>query len=209
MRTSAIKQYFVISGIFYYKCDDNYMTLMDKDSQFELLATTYVITELTLWNEMRLLGNVVARKAMDTMKITYDSVIKIPLLTDRCTVNEFYLLNPISMDLDYRSWERCINWDLFNKIVLVNAYRLALIGHTTEFLVRKKLPGGWNVDRENYNLFVQSINRNPKLSEKMFMTQIIAKAGLSSIPSLASEVSNIDGIIYLKDIEKCAIQMKK
>jgi hypothetical protein len=185
------------------------MTSFDKDIQLENLALTYVVSELTFWNEYRLIGNVLERKVMDSMKITYDSVLKIPLLTDRCTVNEFYLLNPISMDIDYKSWERCINWDLFNKIVLVNAYRLALIGHTIEFMVRKKLPGGWNIDREDYNIFMQSMNRNPKLSEKMFMTQIIAKAGISSIPSLASDVANLNGNIYLKDIEECAIQMKK
>jgi hypothetical protein len=185
------------------------MTSFDKDIQLENLARTNVVGELEVWNIIRLTKNSIKRRIIDSTNITFTKYLYTPLLSDHCTVNEYNLLNPISMDIDYKSWERCINWDLFNKIVLVNAYRIALIFHTTEFTDGARLPSGLKVPSEDYDIFMQSINRNPKLSEKMFMTQIIAKVGISSIQSLASYVANLDRDIYLEDIEKCAIQMKK
>ena len=178
---------------------------MDEDWEFNFKATPFVIENLRFWNDC---DGALSHRLSNLLSTSLENIGEIPLLSCPYTVKELQILNHQWMKIHYNSWEKAINYDLFNKIVQVQAFRLALSRHTYELFVGKKLPGGWKVDRKYYDLFIQSINKNPSLyNNKTFMTQIIAKAGISSIPSLAAEVSKIDYRVYLKDIEMCSTQM--
>jgi hypothetical protein len=181
------------------------MAFMDADWQLDFEVTPIVTTELAAWNIASDALNLIRLKNIHN--IGSQIILEIPLLTAPFKVIEAQILNHLWMKVDHGSWLKSINYELFDKIVLIHAYRIALSSHTDQFMVSKKLPGGWGIDRKNYNLFIKSINKNPTIDENLFMTKIIAKAGMSSIPNLITEVSKINYKTYLDDLEICANQM--